>query len=43
MRILNEREFQKKNSSSTENLTNVHENISETIKDKVETKNNLDQ
>ena len=43
MRILNEREFQKKNSSSTENLTNAHENISETIKDKVETKNNLDQ
>ena len=43
MRILNEREFQKKNSSSTENLTSVHENISETIKDKVETKNNLDQ
>ena len=43
MRILNEREFQKKNSSSTENLTNVHENISDTIKDKVETKNNLDQ
>ena len=43
MRILNEREFQKKNHSSTENLTNVHENISETIKDKVETKNNLDQ
>ena len=43
MRILNEREFQKKNPSSTENLTNVHENISETIKDKVETKNNLDQ
>tara|TARA_Y100000768_G_C23856047_1_gene623395 strand:+ start:135 stop:497 length:363 start_codon:yes stop_codon:yes gene_type:complete len=35
MRILNEREFQKKNSSSTENLTSVHENISETIKDKV--------
>ncbi len=43
MRILNEREFQKKNSSSNENLTNVHENISETIKNKVETKNNLDQ
>ena len=43
MRILNEREFQKKNSSSTENLTNVHENISDTIKDKEETKNNLDQ
>ena len=43
MRILNEREFQKKNSSSTENLTNVHENISDTIKNKEETKNNLDQ
>ena len=43
MRILNEREKKKKNHSSTENLTNVHENISETIKDKVETKNNLDQ
>ena len=41
MRILNEREFQKKNSSSTENLTNVHENISDTIKDKVETKLSL--
>ncbi len=43
MRILNEKEFQKKNSSSNENLTNVPENISETIKNKVETKNNLDQ
>ncbi|WP_440923079.1 DUF4167 domain-containing protein [Candidatus Pelagibacter sp.] len=42
MRILNERELQKKNSLATENSSNIHENISDTIKDKdkVEIKNN---
>ena len=46
MRILNERELQKKNSLATENSSNFHENISDTIKDKdkdkdkVEIKNN---
>ena len=44
MRILNERELQKKNYLATENSSNFHENISDTIKDKdkdkVEIKNN---
>ena len=43
MRILNEREFQKKNISASENSTVTQENISNTDKDKVETKNNLDK
>ncbi len=45
MRILNEREFQKKNISTSEDLSNSQENISDTNKDKdkLEIKNNLDQ
>tara|TARA_B100000963_G_scaffold348993_1_gene357382 strand:+ start:189 stop:575 length:387 start_codon:yes stop_codon:yes gene_type:complete len=43
MRILNEREFQKKNNSISENSSNNQENISDINKDKLETKNNLDK
>ena len=43
MRILNEREFQKKSISTSEDLSSVQENISETSKNKAETKNNLDK
>ena len=43
MRILNEREFQKKNNSISENSTNNQENITDINKNKLENKNNLDQ
>ncbi len=43
MRILNERELQKKNISTNEASNNLQENISDTNKDKLEIKNNLDQ
>ena len=43
MRILNEREFQKKNILASENSSSTQENISNTDEDKVETKNNLDK
>ena len=43
MRILNEREFQKKNNLTSENSSSAQEEISDTSKDKIETKNNLDQ
>ena len=43
MRILNEREFQKKSISTSEDLSSAQENISETSKNKAETKNNLDK
>ena len=43
MRILNEREFQKKNNSISENSSNNQENITDINKDKLENKNNLDQ
>ena len=43
MRVLNERDLQKKNIQSSENLSNAQENIVDTNKDKTETKNNIDQ
>ena len=43
MRILNEREFQKKNNLTSENSSSAQEEISDTSKDKLETKNNFDQ
>ena len=43
MRILNEREFQKKNNSISENSSNNQENITDINKNKLENKNNLDQ
>tara|TARA_B100001057_G_scaffold292032_1_gene292088 strand:- start:1559 stop:1816 length:258 start_codon:yes stop_codon:yes gene_type:complete len=43
MRILNEREFQKKNNLTSENSNSAQEEISDTSKDKLETKNNFDQ
>jgi hypothetical protein len=43
MRILNERELQKKNNSMSVNSINNQENITDTNKDKIENKNNLDQ
>ena len=43
MRILNEREFQKKNNLTSENSSSAQEEISDTSKDKLETKNTLDQ
>ena len=43
MRILNEREFQKKNNLTSENSSSAQEEISDTSKDKIETKNNLEQ
>ena len=43
MRILNEKELQKRNNLTSENPSGSQENISDTNKDKVETKNNLDQ
>ena len=43
MRVLNERELQKKNVSSSENSVVAQENIIDTDKDKTETKNSLDK
>jgi len=43
MRILNEREFQKKNILSSVDSSNTQENIQDTSKDKLEIKKNLDQ
>ena len=43
MRILNEREFQKKNNSMSVNSSDNQENITDINKDKIENKNNLDQ
>ena len=43
MRILNEREFQKKNNSMSVNPSDNQENITDINKDKIENKNNLDQ
>ena len=43
MRVLNERDLQKKNIQSSESLSNAQENIVDTNKDKTETKNNSDQ
>ena len=43
MRILNEREFQKKNILSSVDSSNTQENIQDTSKDKLEFKKNLDQ
>ena len=43
MRVLNERDLQKKNIQSSESLSNAQENIVDTNKDKTETKNNIDQ
>tara|TARA_B100001093_G_scaffold426882_1_gene421017 strand:+ start:325 stop:711 length:387 start_codon:yes stop_codon:yes gene_type:complete len=43
MRVLNERDLQKKNIQLSENLSNAQENIVDTNKDKTETKNNIDQ
>ena len=42
MRVLNEKEFQKKNISTNENSNSAELNVSEIGKDKVEIKNNLD-
>jgi len=42
MRVLSERELQKKNISSGENLATSRENIIDTNKDKLEIKNSLD-
>ena len=42
MRVLNEKEFQKKNISTNENSNSAEPNVSEIGKDKVEIKNNLD-
>tara|TARA_Y100001936_G_scaffold230609_1_gene253844 strand:- start:215 stop:601 length:387 start_codon:yes stop_codon:yes gene_type:complete len=43
MRILNEREIQKKNILTSEDTNNSQENISDTNKDNLEIKKNLDQ
>ena len=43
MRILNEREFQKKNILTSVDSGNSQENIQDTSKDKLEIKKNLDQ
>ena len=43
MRILNERELQKKNNSMSVNSSDNQENITDINKDKIENKNNLDQ
>ena len=43
MRILNEREFQKKNILTSVDSSNTQENIQDTSKDKLEFKKNLDQ
>ncbi len=43
MRVLSERELQKKNISSGENLATSRENIIDTNKDNLEIKNSLDQ
>ena len=43
MRILNEREFQKKNILTSVDSGNTQENIQDTSKDKLEIKKNLDQ
>ena len=43
MRILNEREFQKKNILTSVDSSNTQENIQDTSKDKLEIKKNLDQ
>tara|TARA_X000000950_G_C13549703_1_gene511015 strand:+ start:141 stop:527 length:387 start_codon:yes stop_codon:yes gene_type:complete len=43
MRILNEREFQKKNTLTSVDSSNTQENIQDTSKDKLEIKKNLDQ
>ena len=43
MRILNEREFQKKNILTSIDSSNTQENIQDTSKDKLEIKKNLDQ
>ena len=43
MRILNEREIQKKNILTSEDTSNSQENISDTNKDNLEIKKNLDQ
>ncbi len=43
MRILNEREFQKKNILTSEATNNPQENIADINKDKLEIKKNLDQ
>ena len=43
MRILNEREFQKKNILTSETSNNSQEHISDSNKDKLEIKKNLDQ
>ena len=43
MRILNEREFQKKNILTSVDSSNTQENIQDTSKDKLEYKKNLDQ
>ena len=43
MRVLNERDLQKKNIQSSENSNTAQENIVDTNKDKTETKNSIDQ
>ena len=43
MRILNEREFQKKNILTSVDSSNTQENIQDTSKDKLAIKKNLDQ
>ena len=43
MRILNEREFQKKNTLTSVDSSNTQENIQDTSKDKLAIKKNLDQ
>tara|TARA_B100001057_G_scaffold497739_1_gene602713 strand:- start:1356 stop:1613 length:258 start_codon:yes stop_codon:yes gene_type:complete len=43
MRILNEREIQKKNILTSEDTSNSQENIPDTNKDNLEIKKNLDQ
>ena len=43
MRILNEKEFQKKNITTNENSSSAQANVSNIIKDKEDSKNNLDQ
>ena len=43
MRILNEREFNKKNILTSIDSSNTQENIQDTSKDKLEIKKNLDQ
>ena len=43
MRVLNERDLQKKNIQSSENSSSAQENIVDTNKDKTENKNSIDQ